>query len=102
VSDLCAAMEKAGLPFAPIRKPQDLFEDEHLLATGGLADTVLPDGDRAGQTVKAALLPITLAGDRLGVRLQPPRAGEHTQEILRAVGYGDEDIASLRANAIVS
>ena len=37
-------MEKAGLPFAPIRRPEDLYDDEHLLATGGLADMRLPDG----------------------------------------------------------
>ncbi|HSV45570.1 MAG TPA: CaiB/BaiF CoA-transferase family protein, partial [Ramlibacter sp.] len=42
-SELADAMEKAGLPFAPIRKPEDLLEDEHLLATGGLADVTLPD-----------------------------------------------------------
>jgi len=102
VSALSEAMEKAGLPFAPIRKPEDLFEDEHLLATGGLADAILPDGERAGQTVKTALLPITMAGDRLGVRLHPPRAGEHTQEILRAAGYSVAEIGSLRERAIVS
>ena len=46
--DLAALMERAGLPFAPIRRPEDLFDDPHLLATGGLADIELPDGDKAG------------------------------------------------------
>ena len=40
-------MEKAGLSFAPIRKPQDLYDDEHLLATGRLADIRLPEGPKA-------------------------------------------------------
>src|SRR5437764_10598797 len=57
-AELAAAMEKAGLPFAPIRKPEDLLQDEHLLATGGLADITLPDGDKAGQQVKTTLFPI--------------------------------------------
>jgi len=102
LADLSDVMEKAGLPFAPIRKPADLFDDEHLNATGGLADIVLSDGDRAGQTVKAALLPITMDRGRLGVRLPPPRAGEHTQELLQAAGYQDEEIARLRKRSIVS
>jgi len=102
VAELSDAMESAGLPFAPIRKPADLFDDEHLNATGGLADIVLSDGDRAGQTVKAALLPITMDRGRLGVRLQPPRAGEHTLELLQGAGYKHEEIASLRERCIVS
>ena len=85
--ELAALMESAGLPFAPIRKPEDLLDDPHLLATGGLADVTLPDGDKAGQTVKTTLFPITLDGERLGVRLDPPRLGEHTRELLAALGY---------------
>src|SRR5690606_36791945 len=82
-AELSAMMEEAGLPFAPIRKPDDLFDDEHLLATGALADIRLPDGPRAGDTVKTSLLPITLAGDHLGVRLDPALPGQHTEEVFR-------------------
>ena len=46
-ADLTALFEKVGLPFAPIRKPEELYDDEHLIATGGLADITLPDGARA-------------------------------------------------------
>jgi crotonobetainyl-CoA:carnitine CoA-transferase CaiB-like acyl-CoA transferase len=41
-AELASLMEKAGLPFAPIRRPEDLYDDEHLLATGGLADVRCP------------------------------------------------------------
>jgi crotonobetainyl-CoA:carnitine CoA-transferase CaiB-like acyl-CoA transferase len=101
-AELADAMERAGLPFAPIRKPEDLLEDEHLLATGGLADITLPDGDKAGQTVKTTLLPFTLEGGRLGVRLQPPRLGEHSRELLGAAGYSDDRIADLRRRGVIS
>jgi crotonobetainyl-CoA:carnitine CoA-transferase CaiB-like acyl-CoA transferase len=94
-------MERAGLPFAPIRKPEDLYDDEHLLATGGLADVKVPDGPKAGETVKTTLLPFTLAGSRLGVRLDPPHAGEHSHDLLAELGLGDERIAELRAAGVV-
>jgi len=100
--ELAALFEEAGLPFAPIRKPEDLYDDPHLIATGGLADVRLPDGDKAGQTVKTTLFPITLQGHRLGVRMDPPRMGEHTTELLRGIGYGPEQIAALRAQAVVA
>ncbi len=101
-SDLAALFEKVGLPFAPIRKPEELYEDEHLLATGGLADITLPDGERAGQTVKTTLFPFTLDGQRPGVRLDPPTMGAHTTELLHGLGYADSDIQRLRQQAAVA
>jgi crotonobetainyl-CoA:carnitine CoA-transferase CaiB-like acyl-CoA transferase len=101
-AELAALFERVGLPFAPIRRPEDLYDDPHLLATGGLADVRLPDGDKAGQTVKTTLFPITLAGARLGVRLDPPKMGEHTREMLGRVGYTAAEIDALYAQAAVA
>jgi len=101
-AELAAIFESAGLPFAPIRRPEDLYDDPHLQATGGLADVVLPDGDKAGRTVKTTLFPITLGGERLGVRLDPPRFGEHTDELLAGVGYSPAEIDALRASRAVA
>jgi crotonobetainyl-CoA:carnitine CoA-transferase CaiB-like acyl-CoA transferase len=100
--ELVALFEAAGLPFAPIRRPEELYDDEHLLATGGLADITLPDGERAGQTAKTTLLPFTMDGQRLKVRLNPPTLGEHTRELLAGLGYGDGDIERLHREAAVS
>lgn len=94
-AELSQRMEDAGLPFAPIRKPEELLDDPHLLATGGLADIRLTDGARAGQTVKTTLFPFTLAGERLGVKLNPPKRGEHTREVLRSIGLADGEIDAL-------
>ena len=95
--ELGARFEKAGLPFAPIRKPEQLYDDEHLLATGGLADITLPDGARAGGTAKTPLFPFTLGGRRLDVRLSPPKSGEHTDAILSSIGLAATDIEQLRS-----
>ncbi len=97
-AEISRAMEGAGLPYAPIRKPEDLLDDPHLLATGGLADIRLTDGAQAGQTVKTPLLPFTLAGARLGVRLDPPESGEHSRQVLRDIGYTDAEIDALIAS----
>jgi crotonobetainyl-CoA:carnitine CoA-transferase CaiB-like acyl-CoA transferase len=94
-AELSRRFEAAGLPFAPIMKPEQLLDDPHLLATGGLADITLTDGGRAGQTVKTALFPFTLDGERPGVRLNPPRRGEHTREVLAAIGIGPREIDAL-------
>jgi crotonobetainyl-CoA:carnitine CoA-transferase CaiB-like acyl-CoA transferase len=99
--ELAALMEKAGLPFAPIRKPEDLFDDPHLLQTGALADVQLPDGPRAGDTVKTTLFPITLEGRRLGVRLQPPKLGEHSDALLATLGYSAREIDALREQGAI-
>ncbi|HUR89651.1 MAG TPA: CaiB/BaiF CoA-transferase family protein, partial [Ramlibacter sp.] len=101
-AEISATMEKAGLPFAPIRRPEDLYDDEHLIATGGLADVTLPDGAKAGSTVKTTLFPITLEGQRLGVRLDPPRIGEHSRELLSQLGIADGQIDQLRARGVVA
>lgn len=99
---LAKLFESRGLPYAPIRKPEELFDDEHLQATGGLADITLPDGDRAGLTAKVALCPFTMDGKRLGVRLSPPTKGEHTDALLAEIGYSADQIASLRAQRAVA
>ena len=100
--ELAAIFERAGLPFAPIRRPEELFDDEHLQATGGLADITLPDGARAGQTAQTTLLPFTMDGKRFGVRLQPPRQGEHTAELMGALGYSADEIHDLQQRAVVA
>jgi crotonobetainyl-CoA:carnitine CoA-transferase CaiB-like acyl-CoA transferase len=101
-AELAAIMERAGLPYAPIRRPEALFDDPHLLATGGLADITVPDGERAGQTVKTTLLPVTMAGQRLGVRLQPPQRGEHSRELLGDLGMAAAEIDRLIAAGAVA
>jgi crotonobetainyl-CoA:carnitine CoA-transferase CaiB-like acyl-CoA transferase len=99
-AELSAVFEANALPFAPITRPQDLFDDPHLIATGGLAPITLSDGPRAGTTAPTVLMPLTLGGERPGIRMSPPRLGEHTRDLLAELGYGDEAIAAFQAQDI--
>ena len=92
-AELISIFEAAGLPFAPIARPQDLFDDPHLVATGGLAPLKISD---ERETV-VPLLPLAIDGKRLGVRMNPPRVGEHTRQLLQDAGYSSEDIDALLA-----
>ena len=95
-AELSTIFEKAGLPYAPIAKPEELFDDPHLLATGGLADVRLTDGAKAGDTAKAALLPFTMDGQRLGVRADPPVQGQDTDALLTSLGLSAQEVQRLR------
>ena len=101
-AEITTIFEAKGLPFAPIVKPEELYDDEHLLATGGLADITLPDGKRAGETAQTTLFPFTMDGQRLGVRLNPPTKGEHTQSLLEGLGYDEKRIKSLKTSGAVA
>ena len=96
--DLMEKLEQTGLPFAPISKPEDLFEDPHLNESGGLLDIDLPQG---GQT-KLPALPIQMKGNRFGVKHQVPKLGEHTREVLKELGFDDVLIDQMVEALVVS
>ena len=103
--ELSSRFEKCGLPYAPITRPHDLFDDPHLLATGGLAPvTIAADNTGAGREIetRVALLPIALEGERLQVRKAPPKIGADTVELLQSIGYTPEEISALKDNGVVT
>jgi len=96
--ELMEKLDQTGLPFAPINKPEDLFDDPHLNESGGLLKIDIPDG---GST-KLPAMPIEMNERRFDVRQQVPKVGEHSKEILEEIGLSDEVIQSLFEKSIVS
>ena len=96
-ADLMAKCEALGLPFAPISKPEDLFDDPHLNASGGLAPVTMPNGIKT----KVPALPIEMNGARLATRLDIPQIGEHTREVLASIGYDAAACEQLLADKVV-
>ena len=103
-AELMARCEALGLSFAPIARPADLFEDPHLLASGGLLTTDLgtsegpPDGTPYQESAGLPALPVSMNGGRLTLRRQPPRAGEHSVEVAREAKLTEAEIAAMIAD----
>ncbi|TCT02764.1 CaiB/BaiF CoA transferase family protein [Paralcaligenes ureilyticus] len=89
---LAREFEEKSIPFAAITRPEQLFDDPHLLASGGLGNQELEDGS----TTRVPLLPISLDGARLQPRMPIASIGEHTSEIMQALGYSAEQIQEMK------
>ena len=78
IDELAPQLEAAGIPYAPIVRPDQLLDDPHLKQSGGLVPMECDDGEMT----EVVLLPLTLGGRRPGVRQPLARVGEHTHEVL--------------------
>lgn len=95
--ELMAKLEKTGLPFAPIMRPEDLFDDQHLAESGGLLDMTIPDGG----DIALPALPVAIDGRRPGLNYNPPQIGEHSAEVLRQIGLPQSKIDDLVSAGLV-
>jgi crotonobetainyl-CoA:carnitine CoA-transferase CaiB-like acyl-CoA transferase len=91
--DIIARLDGTGLPFAPIGRPEDMFDDPHLLASGGLEAVTLDDG----RAMLLPGLPIEMDGVRPGGGDALPLPGRDTQAVLAALGYDADAIDALIA-----
>ncbi len=94
---LAPVFEARQIPFAYITKPEELFDDPHLQQSGGLGRQVLEDGTETPMP----LLPISIDGERLQPRQPIARIGEHTESVLRDLGYDAAEIDRLAAAGVL-
>ena len=96
--ELSAKLEAIGLPYAPITRPRDLFDDPHLNAGDGMIDL----HDPRGFDFRAPVLPLELDGQRLGKRNDPPAVSADARELLAGLGIPPERIEALIAAGVVA
>lgn len=89
-TQLMDTLEKSGLPFAPINKPSDLFDDPHLNA-GGLIDVTLPNGDKT----KLPAIPLEMNNQRFALRRDIPTDNGNSINTLKDAGFNQEEINKL-------
>lgn len=89
-TQLMDTLEKSGLPFAPINKPSDLFDDPHLNA-GGLIDVTLPNGDKT----KLPAIPLEMNNQRFALRRDIPTDNGNSIKTLQDAGFSQEEINKL-------
>jgi len=92
--ELQDVFEREGLPYAPIVKPEQLFDDPHLIASGGLAELTLD----SGETTAVPLLPLLLGGRHLKPRMKLPKIGAHNAEMVSAGGAKARTVRGKKAN----
>ncbi len=97
IAELSEVFDRINIPFSPVRRPGDLFDDPQLNANGRMLDTRMPDG----KMVKLPSLPFEIDGKAPALRLQPPLMGQDTDDILASLGYTVEQVAALRAQGKV-
>lgn len=95
IMDRC---DRAGIPFAPIATPEDLFEDPQLTQGENLLKQRLPDG----QFAPLPNFPLDYGGQRASLYAQPPAAGEHTTEILNSIGIAGATLEDLKEKGIIA
>lgn len=97
-NEIITKCEEASIPFAPIAKPEDLFDDVQLNEGGSLLQTILPDGT----ATKLPTTPLDYGGEKASLYLNPPKIGEHTVEVLKSIGMNDEAITKLKEQVIIA
>lgn len=95
ISKLC---EEAGIPFAPIGKPEDLFDDPQLNEGGNMLETILSGGVKT----KLPRIPLRVGSYDFGLRNDPPEAGEGSRELLKTIGISDQEIEEMKKDGILA
>ena len=97
-AELTEIFDRIAIPFSPVAKPGDLFDDPQLNAFGRMLEVDLPNGKRA----KIPRMPMEIGEHDLSLRRQPPKIGEHSAEILTELGLASGEIEMLKKDKVIA
>jgi crotonobetainyl-CoA:carnitine CoA-transferase CaiB-like acyl-CoA transferase len=97
-AELSERLERCRVPFAPLRRPDQLLDDAHLRAAGQLLDTPLPGGG----TARLPKLPVHSTAFEMGLQRPAPTLGEHTRDVLRELGLETDEIDALASRRVIA
>ncbi|HZD91581.1 MAG TPA: CoA transferase [Pseudolabrys sp.] len=80
-ADLITAFEKAGIPFSPVARPAEMYDDPHVMRPGGLLRSQAP----GGKTFSAPGLPFEVDGEAIQPGADVPDVGADTAEVLQGL-----------------
>ncbi|MEE2760599.1 MAG: CaiB/BaiF CoA-transferase family protein [Pseudomonadota bacterium] len=89
--------DKINVPFAPVAKPGDLFDDPQLNSQGRMLDIKFPNG----VSKPVPPIPLEMGEHRFDLRRQAPKVGEHTREILEELGLNGDAIDELEGQGVI-
>ena len=96
-ADWLQRLEAVGVPAGPIYKMDEVFADEQVKHLG----IAVPMHDPARGDIRLVGQPVVLSRTPASIATPLPEPGEHTNLILREIGYDDSDIARLRKANVV-
>ncbi|MBV9992836.1 MAG: CoA transferase [Alphaproteobacteria bacterium] len=96
-ADAIAQFEAARVPAGPVLRPRETLADAHVKAGDFFSDVDFPGIGKA----PVAATPVKLHGTPGEVRARPPLLGEHTDQVLRELGYSPAEIDALKAEGAV-
>jgi formyl-CoA transferase/CoA:oxalate CoA-transferase len=97
-SEIIDVLRQAGVPSAPILTIDAVLAEPQTQASGmlvGAPHPRIPD-------YRSVALPVRWGTRRPGVRRVPPALGEHSEDVLTALGYTRDDVRSLRARRVIA
>ena len=98
IAELSERLERARIPFAPLRRPDQLVDEPHLNAAKQFMETPLP----GGKTGKLPKLPVKSSAYDFTLRRTAPALGEHTRDVLAEFGLTKDEIDDLASRRVIT